>query len=201
MRNRVTLGVCIAIALATAFLLAARSSVGAQSGGSDEAPDHQPLVIVPTQFQIDKSAALMAAGPSSTVYFTSQDSNDTNTILFLYNTSAVQVTVDIAGYNMTGGQTVGTALIIPANGLVRITADQLSTAGTGPPASWSNAVLIDFGDATAYVRLTLPAGVKPDGWIAWMNSPVFDPRASVGTVPLRFSSDSSMVFLPSAPRP
>ena len=55
----------------------------------------------------------------------------------------------------------------------------------------------DFADFTYMASLSLPAGVKVDGYTLFNpGTGVVDPRVDQGALPLRFSTDRATVFLP-----
>jgi hypothetical protein len=199
MTRNAALALVFAVGLVAALALGIRTPASA-SGGSDKGPDARPGVTLPPGYQLSAGSLLAVSGPSSTVYFNPQDSDDTNTVLFIYNTSATAGAVDFTGFSNSGSTTLNQSLAIPANSMIRISADAL-TASPAPPTSWADTVIVNFTDTTYYARMTLSAGLKADGWVSWTNSSVFNPRASVSTVPLRFVSDSSLVFLPSGVSP
>jgi hypothetical protein len=199
MTRNAALALVFAVGLVAALALGIRTPASA-SGGSDEGPDARPGVTLPPGYQLSAGSLLAVSGPSSTVYFNPQDSDDTNTVLFIYNTSATAGAVDFTGFSNSGSTTLNQSLAIPANSMIRISADAL-TASPAPPTSWADTVIVNFTDTTYYARMTLSAGLKADGWVSWTNGSVFNPRASVSTVPLRFVSDSSLVFLPSGVSP
>jgi hypothetical protein len=55
---------------------------------------------------------------------------------------------------------------------------------------------VNFTTFSAYAKMTLPAGVKADGYVAWDLTGTYDPLTSTQTLPLRFSTDPASVFLP-----
>lgn len=156
--------------------------------GDDSGPGAKPQVIVPKQYQ-PRVAASPTPAPSpgfadvgSTVYFTPQDENTSTTVLFLFNTTDTDATVALASYYLNGSPTISTTLNVPAHNLVRICADSVSTVS----ASWAGYVLVNFTTFSAYAKLTLPPGVKVDGYVAWNTSGIYDPLAELQTLPLAF---------------
>src|SRR5205823_763673 len=127
------------------------------------------------------------AETATTVYFTPQDENTSTTVLFLYNTNVTTATVGLQSFNINGSLTISTNLSIPPLGLVRVSADSVSTVS----ASWQNAVLVNFTTFSAYAKMTVPQGVKYDGYVAWDLTGVYNPLTSTVTLPLRFSTNPS----------
>lgn len=168
---------------------------GAQSApaGSDSNPSGEPEVVIPEIFQPSAAdLASAAAAATSTVYFTPQDENTSTTVLFFYNTGATNQTVGLQTFTVAGGTYINTSVNVPAHGLVRICADSVSTIA----ASWSGAILVNFTTSSAYAKMTLPAGVKAEGFVVWNNAGTYDPLQVAPTLPLRFSTDPASVFLP-----
>ncbi len=66
--------------------------------------------------------------------------------------------------------------------------------------SAANYVLVNFTTFSAYAKMTVPLGVKADGFVAWDVTGVYDPLSSTLTLPLRFSTDPDSVFLPTVAR-
>jgi hypothetical protein len=165
--------------------------------GSDSNPFGKPDVIIPEMYQPTASAlAAAAASPVSTVYFTPQDENTNTTVLFLYSTNNQTTTVGLKTFYLNGSLTISTTVAVPPNGLVRICGDTVSTVS----ASWANYVLINFTTFSTYAQMTLPAGVKAEAYVAWNTTGIYDPLTAVQTLPIRFSTDPSTVFLPALPR-
>ena len=170
------------------------SQQSAPSGGTDSNPVGTPEVVIPEMYRpTQASAASATAGSVATVYFTPQDENTSTTVLFLYNTNPTTATVGLQSYYINGSLTISTSVAVPPLGLTRICADSVNTVS----ASWQNTVLVNFTTFSAYAKMTLPAGVKADGYVAWDLTGTYDPLTSTQTVPLRFSTDPASVFLPS----
>lgn len=164
----------------------------------DEGPDAVPEAIIPEKFQPDPGAVV--GGGVSRVYFSPQDSNSTNTVLFLYNTGSAVANVDIEGWGFAGETTISATVGVPVGGAVRISADTLVIAPEPPPSWLDNVAYVNFADNTAYAALNLPPDVRAEGWVVWNGMNEFDPRADVERVPLRFSVDPPTVFLPLIPQ-
>ena len=193
--------VVVGIAVFTLVSLALAQSAGAQSApaqpsgivDSDSNPIHKPQVTIPEQYRPTARDLATAAGAADTVvYFTPQDENTSTTVLFLYNTNPATETVGLQTFYINGSLTVSTTVAVPPLGLVRICADSVSTVS----ASWANTVLVNFTTFSAYAKMTVPSGVKADGYVAWDSTGVYDPLVVSQTLPLRFSTDPATVFLP-----
>jgi hypothetical protein len=186
-------------ALALVSLALAQSASARQSDAptaitdSDSNPTHKPEVVMPDQYRPTvRDLANAAAASSTPVYFTPQDENTSTTVLFLYNTNATTSTVGLQTFYVNGSLTISTTIAVPPLGLVRICADSVSTVS----ASWANAILVNFTTFSAYARMTVPAGVKAEGFVAWNSTGIYDPLVVSQTLPLRFSTDPATVFLP-----
>src|SRR5439155_84900 len=167
------------------------------SAGSDSNPTGAPEVIIPPAYQPSLPNAPDAASTAvTTVYFTPQDENTSTTELFLYNTNATTATVGLQTFSINGSLTISTSLSIPPQGLVRVSADSVNTVS----ASWQNDVLVNFTTFSAYAKMTVPHGVMYDGYVAWNTTGVYDPLVADQTLPLRFSTEPSTLFLPSIHR-
>jgi hypothetical protein len=165
--------------------------------GTDSNPTGLPQVVIPELYRPTQSSADSATAASvATVYFTPQDENTSTTVLFLYNTNADTATVGLQTFYINGSLTISTSVALPPLGLVRICADSVSTVS----ASWQNVVLVNFTTFSAYAKMTLPAGVKADGYVAWDTTGVYNPLTNTQTLPLRFSTDPASVFLSSVQR-
>jgi hypothetical protein len=166
-------------------------------GDSDSNPSSTPQVVIPAQYQPD-AAELQAAAESTTsdIYFTPQDENSSVTILFLYNTSNVTGTVELQTFRLAGTIFIDTSVNVPPNSLVRIAADSVSTVS----ATWQDAILVNFTTSSTYAKMTIPPGVKAEGYVAWNDGSTYDPLDPVPTLPLRFSADPATIFLPNINR-
>ena len=172
-------------------------SAAQNNQGDDSNPIGKPEVVIPDAYR--PSAADLAqaqAANEATVYFTPQDENTSTTVLFLYNTNPATTTVGLQTFYINGSLTISTSVAVPPLGLVRICADAVSTVS----ASWANSVLVNFTTFSAYAKMTVPMGVKADGYVAWDVTGVYDPLTNTQTLPLRFSTDPASVFLPSVAR-
>jgi hypothetical protein len=196
--------IVIVLAIALASMVLAQGSTNSSPGsgssqgssGTDSNPVGTPEVIIPEEYQPKTPSAPQPTVPVTTVYFTPQDENTSDTIMFLYNTTPVTQTVGIQTFYIDGSLTVSTTVSVPASGLLRISGDTVTTVS----ASWSKYVLINFTTFSAYAKMTLPAGVKADGYVAWDTAGFYDPLTADQTLPLRFSTDPLTVFLPAVKR-
>jgi hypothetical protein len=161
--------------------------------GTDSNPTGTLEVVIPELYRPTRDNAASATVENvATVYFTPQDENTSTTVLFLYNTNAATATVGLQTFYINGSLTISTSVAIPPRGLIRICSDSVSTVS----ASWQNAVLVNFTTFSAYAKMTLPPGVKADGYVAWDITGTYDPLTNTQTLPLRFSTDPASIFLP-----
>ena len=128
---------------------------------------------------------------TSVVYFSAQDHDANATCLNLYNTSAVDATVQVRGY-YAGVPSYSLNIAVAAGALVRACSDSL--VATAPP-SWVGMTVVNFTDFASQVELTLPPFVKVDGFVLWNpGTGVVDPRdATSNYLALRFDDDPSFV--------
>jgi hypothetical protein len=130
------------------------------------------------------------------VYFVPADSDATGTVLVLYNTDSVAHTVALRGYSYNGVLGYSLNINVPATSLVRLSSDSIAAA---PPPSWATPapIITNFTDFTYLGSLSLPKGVKVEGYILFNpGTGTVDPRLDQGAIPLRFSTDPAAVFLP-----
>jgi hypothetical protein len=191
--------VIVIVMLSLGSLTLAQSAGGSQTSNtptavdSDSNPTHRPEVVIPELYRPSaRDLANAATVGATTVYFTPQDENTSTTILFLYNTNTATSTVGLQTFYVNGSLTISTTVAVPPLGLVRICADSVSTVS----ASWANSILINFTTFSAYAKMTVPTGVKAEGYVAWDATGVYDPLVVSQTLPLRFSTDPDTVFLP-----
>jgi len=158
----------------------------------DEAP------VAPDPGAVLRTASLAPNAPGDVlVYFTPQDNNGTATVIFLYNTSTMTATVNLKTYHANNLLTLNTDIPVAAGTVVRLISDSLTTAA--PPPSWiaPNSIVTNFTDSTVYGALSLPPGVKLDGYVVFNGSTgIVDPNNDQGAVPLRFSADPITLLLP-----
>ncbi len=135
------------------------------------------------------------------VYFFTTDNDGTATVLNLLNTDSVAHTVALRGYNYAGVLGNSWNIIVPATSIVRLASDSIVAA---PPSSWATPqpIVTNFTDFTYFASLSLPKGVKVEGYtLVNAGTGFVDPRADQGAVPLRFSTDPNTVFLPALNSP
>ena len=149
---------------------------------------------------IDQSAidALPTPIPGeSLVYFVPTDNDATATVLYLYNTDTVAHIVSLRGFSYNGVLVYSLNINVGATSFLRLASDSIASA---PPPSWATPapVITNFTDFTYFASLSLPKGVKAEGYTLFNpGTGVVDPRADQGAIPLRFSSDPASIFLPS----
>ena len=162
------------------------------AGGSDTDPNVVPDIVIPEKYRLPagESAPELA---NATIYFATQDNSFNTTVIFLYNTTNSSGIVTIAGFRLDGTQSLSTSVVVPAKNLVRICADDI----LNPPTSWTDTILVNFKDETAYAKLGVPAGLKVDAFVVWDGSSGYDPSVGAYILPVRFSSDPATVFMPS----
>lgn len=203
----IAIGIVIGVALSFAALwtaprLTARAEAGQpslppsaargapQTDGGDEIP---PAGYPP---QSNALTALPTPIPGETlVYFVPSDNNSTATVLYFYNTDSVQRVVTVNGFFSTGDPILYQRVTIPAFGFVRCVSDYVIAS---PPPSWlvPAPILVNFTDSTYYASLSLPKGVKVEGYTIFNPTGLVDPYTFQGETPLRFSTDPATVFLP-----
>lgn len=127
-------------------------------------------------------------GISSVLSVAPQDSNGSATCLNLYNTGAVQRTVQLRGFDLGGVASFSQDLILAAGAMTRACSDTLVAS---PPPSWAGTVTTNFTDFVTRLELTLPPLVKVDGFVVWnLATGTVDPRSTTDELmELRFSSD------------
>lgn len=192
----IVIGIALALgAQALAPQAASPVALAQGEGGDDNAPpDPATANAAPAE-----SAAL--ADGAALVYFIPQDGNATGTVIFLYNTSDVAVTVPIRGYSLSGDYLNYWSVPLSAGQMKRLVSDSVSSS-TSLPLSWTTpaATFVNFVDTSAYATMELPPGVKAEGYVVFNPGGNIDPNLDQGALPLRFSSDPSTVFLPTLHR-
>ena len=86
--------------------------------------------------------------------------------------------VPLQTFYLNGALTINTTIKVPAHNLVRICSDTVTTIA----ASWQATQLINFTTFSAYAQMTLPPGVKVDGYVAWIGANPYDPLVAVPTL-------------------
>ncbi len=157
----------------------------------DEVP---PAVLVNAAASID---TLPTPVPGNTqLYFVPTDNDATATVLYLYNTDVVTRTVPLRGFSYNGVLVYSLNITIEPTSFLRLASDSIASA---PPPSWATPapVITNFTDFTYYAMLSLPKGVKAEGYTLFNpGTGVVDPRKDQGAIPLRFSTDPASLFLP-----
>lgn len=146
-------------------------------------------------------AALPTPVPGETqLFFAPTDNDATATVLFLYNTDSVTRTVALRGFSYNGVLVYSLNIEIGPTSFKRLASDSIAAA---PPPSWATPapVITNFTDFTYFASLSLPRGVKAEGYTLFNpGTGVVDPRQDQGAIPLRFSTDPATLFLPEAQR-
>ena len=142
--------------------------------------------------------ALPTPVPGDTlVYFVPTDNDATATVMYLYNTDTLTHTVPLRGFSYNGVLVYSLNITVKPTSFLRLASDSIAAA---PPPSWATPapVITNFTDFTYYASLSLPQGVKVEGYTLYNpGTGVVDPRQDQGAVPLRFSTDPATLFLPS----
>jgi hypothetical protein len=179
-------------------VLEASSGANAVSAGTpapDLGSDERPSASLPTG--VDSPNILPTPVPGETlVYFVPTDNDATATVLYLYNTDSVAHTVALRGFSYNGVLVYSLNIAVEATSFLRLASDAIAAA---PPPSWATPapVITNFTDFTYFASLSLPKGVKAEGYILYNpGTGVVDPRQDQGAVPLRFSTDPATLFLP-----
>lgn len=161
----------------------------------DLGSDERPSANLPTG--VNSPNVLPTLIPGETlVYFVPTDNDATATVLYLYNTDAVSHTVALRGFSYNGALVYSLNIAIEATSFLRLASDAIAAA---PPPSWATPapVITNFTDFTYFASLSLPKGVKAEGYVLYNpGTGVVDPRQDQGAVPLRFSTDPATLFLP-----
>jgi hypothetical protein len=130
------------------------------------------------------------------VFFIPTDNDATATVLYLYNTDSVSHVIALRGFNYDGAMVYAQNITVPAASFRRLISDSVAAA---PPPSWATPAPIttNFTDFVYFASLSLPAGVKVEGFTLYNpGTGTIDPRSFQGEAPLRFSTDPSTLFLP-----
>ena len=196
MRRHVMLLIIVSIFWITALSVVspATAQTPVRSGmvdtGTDSNPVGPPVVVIPSKYQVqsaDRTAATAVAG--TPVYFTPQDENTSATVLFVYNTNKVDKIIGLQTFDLAGAIYIDTTMTVPAFHLIRICTDTVSTIS----ATWADYILANFTTFSTYAKLTLPNGVKADGYVVYNPSGTYDPLTEAQMLPLRFSAKNPTV--------
>jgi hypothetical protein len=178
----------IVVVGATLTLVLARdgsAGVPAPSDSGTEMTAAAEVPVPPGQQTLSMAASAEPNGTAETVYFTPQDEDTNCTVLVLYNTGDTPASVGLQTFTLDGSMRINTTIDVPAHNLVRVCTDPVSTTAPG----WANTLLINFMTYSVYGKLTLPAGVKVDGYVVWNFDTTYDPTKKAVTLGLRFSSE------------
>ncbi len=151
---------------------------------------------LPSDLQEPKAFSTPIPG-ETLVFFAPSDTNGSATVVFLYNTDVVDHTIALNGYTNSGLLVISQNIVLSAMHFIRIVSDPV--AADAPP-SWVSpaSIVVNFTDSTSLASLSLPKGVKMDGYILFNpDTKVVNPQSDQGAVPLRFSTDPATIFLPS----
>lgn len=130
------------------------------------------------------------------LFFVPTDNDATATVLYLYNTDSVAHIVPLRGFSYNGVLVYSLNINIGATSFLRLASDSIVAA---PPPSWATPapIITNFTDFTYYAMLSLPPGVKAEGYVLFNpGTGVVNPRQDQGAIPLRFSTDPASLFLP-----
>jgi hypothetical protein len=135
------------------------------------------------------------------LYFVPTDNDATATVLYLYNTDTVAHIVPVRGFSYNGVLVYSLNINVNASSFLRLASDSIHSA---PPPSWATPapIITNFTDFTYFASLSLPKGVKVEGYTLFNpGTGVVDPRSDQGAIPLRFSTDPATIFMPSVSSP
>ena len=153
----------------------------------------------PPGFSADALAPSVLPTPipgETQVFFVPTDNDATATVLYLYNTDTVAHIVALRGFSYNGVLVYSLNINVGATSFLRLASDSIASA---PPPSWATPapIITNFTDFTYYAMLSLPKGVKAEGYTLFNpGTGVVNPRADQGAIPLRFSTDPSTLFMP-----
>ena len=104
------------------------------------------------------------------VYFVPTDNDATATVIYLYNTDTVAHVVALRGFNYDGAMVYAQNINIGASSFLRLISDSVAAA---PPPSWATPAPIttNFTDFTYFASLSLPKGVKAEGYTFLIPAP------------------------------
>jgi hypothetical protein len=161
--------------------------------GSGDETMPAPLSVAP-----QSPGVLPTPIPGETqVFFVPTDNDATATVLYLYNTDSVAHIVALRGFSYNGVVVYSLNINVGATSFLRLSSDSIASA---PPPSWATPapIITNFTDFTYYAMLSLPKGVKAEGYTLFNpGTGVVNPRLDQGAIPLRFSTDPATLFLPS----
>lgn len=123
------------------------------------------------------------------VYFVPTDNDATATVLYLYNTDTVTHTVALRGFSYNGVLVYSLNINVNPTSILRLASDSIVAA---PPPSWATPapVITNFTDFTYFASLSLPNGVRAEGYTMFNPSTgVVNPRTDQGAIPLKFNPE------------
>ena len=160
------------------------------AAGTDE---QYPPNAEPSAQNIEVNALVEAAPGNTLVYFFTTDNDATATVIYLLNTNSVAHTIPLRGYSQKGVLVYSLNISLPATSMLRLASDSIAAA---PPPSWAGPpsnpdgiapLITNFTDFTYFVSLSLPKGVRVDGYTLFNpGTGVIDPRLNQGAMPIRF---------------
>jgi hypothetical protein len=167
-----------------ALTCAIATVASAQAGGDDSKPVVTPEVYIPAAYTAVSPVRKGRGKRVKTVHFTPQDENTSVTVLLLYNVGKKPANVGIETYQSDGSVFTSAEVAVPASGLVRIATDPVETVS----ATWQDTVVINFTTFSTYAKMTLPRGVRAEGFVVWNGGATYDPLQVAPTLPLRFTT-------------
>ena len=193
----------VSISLLTIAFLGISSFASANatdtSNASDETiPPSAPLAAQARAQLVPRTLDPPAPGETQAWFFPS-DNDATATVMYLLNTDTVAHIVALRGYSQKGVLVYSLNINIDATSMLRLASDSIAT----PPPSWSagsctsckDPVIVNFTDFTYFASISLPKGVKVDGYVIFNpGTGTVDPRADQGAIPLWFMT--SPFYLP-----
>lgn len=201
--NLIAVRVVSASLLIFAFLSVGAFGNAKAADGSDAADELQPPSAPPPAKR--PLATLAAPIPGETLaWFFPTDNDATATVMYLLNTDTAAHTVALRGYSQNGVLVYSLNINIDPISMLRLASDSIVSA---PPPSWATSplpcaapackppIITNFTDFTYFASISLPKGVKVDGYVIFNPSTgVVDPRKDQGAIPLRFMT--SPFYLP-----
>jgi hypothetical protein len=172
-------------------------SMGGLTFSVDQSDEIPPELLLQQSQAPDAPNVIPTPIPGETqVFFVPTDNDATATVIYLYNTDSVAHIVALRGFSYNGVLVYSLNINVGATSFLRLASDSIASA---PPPSWATPapIITNFTDFTYYAMLSLPKGVKAEGYVLFNpGTGVVDPRADQGAIPLRFSTDPATIFLP-----
>ena len=135
------------------------------------------------------------------IYFVPTDNDATATVLYLYNTDTVAHIVALRGFSYNGVLVYSLNINVSATSFLRLASDSIVSA---PPPSWATPapVITNFTDFTYFASLSLPNGVRVEGYTLFNpGTGVVNPRSDQGAIPLQFSPEMPTPTATQTPTP